>query len=187
MIKLKDLLHEKKDHEGSMAKSQLERSKKYAMMIYKIIQNVDKDGDGEVEFPAWVQSKLTKSMDYLQSVYNYLDGKDGLGDKFQESINEQKTVEIGSAYDNNGEIELVIDKAIRPDSWSTVNFDLTQSFYSGGGSSRETALKRQKKIKLKPSQINKIKKIIKNPEDKNYIKNDNFRVSDILDALKRNK
>ena len=38
MLKLKDLLIEKKDHEGSMAKSQLERSKKYAMMIYKIIQ-----------------------------------------------------------------------------------------------------------------------------------------------------
>ena len=104
-----------------------------------------------------------------------------------ESLNEQKTVEIGSAYDNNGEIELVIDKARRPDSWSTVNFDLTQSFYSGGGSSRETSLERQKKIKLKPSQINKIKKIIKNPEDKHYIENDNFRVSDILNALKRNK
>jgi len=84
MVKLKDLLIEKKDHEGSMAKSQLERSKKYALMIYKIIQNVDKDGDGEVEFPAWVQSKLTKAEDYLQSVYNYLDGKDGLEDKFQE-------------------------------------------------------------------------------------------------------
>jgi len=24
-------------------------------------------------------------MDYLQSVYNYLDGKDGLDDKFQEN------------------------------------------------------------------------------------------------------
>lgn len=84
MVKLKDLLSEKKDHEGSMAKSQLERSKKYSMMIYKIIQNVDKDGDGEVEFPAWVQSKLTKAEDYLQSVYNYLDGKDGLDDKFQD-------------------------------------------------------------------------------------------------------
>ena len=84
MIKLTNLLKEKKDHEGSMAKSQLERSKEYAEMIYKIIQNVDKDGDGEVEFPAWVQSKLTKSMDYLQSVYNYLDGKDGLEDRFQE-------------------------------------------------------------------------------------------------------
>ena len=104
-----------------------------------------------------------------------------------EGLNEQKTVEIGSAYDNNGEIELVIDKARRPDSWSTVNFDLTQNFYSGGGSSRETSLERQKKIKLKPSQIGKIKKIIKNPEDKHYIENDNFRVSDILDALKRNK
>ena len=85
MVKLKDLLIEKKDHEGSMAKSQLERSKEYAMMIYKIIQNVDKDGDGEVQFPAWVQSKLTKAEDYLQAVYNYLDGKDGLGDDTQEA------------------------------------------------------------------------------------------------------
>tara|TARA_A100001388_G_scaffold189954_1_gene142881 strand:+ start:60 stop:485 length:426 start_codon:yes stop_codon:yes gene_type:complete len=85
VVKLKDLLYEKKDHEGSMAKSQLERSKEYALMIYKIIQNVDKDGDGEVQFPAWVQSKLTKAEDYLQSVYNYLDGKDGLGDDTQEA------------------------------------------------------------------------------------------------------
>ena len=79
---------EGKDHEGSMAKSQLERSMKYSKMIYNMIQNVDKNGDGEVEFPAWVQSKLTKSEDYLQSVFNYLDGKDGLEDKFQESVDE---------------------------------------------------------------------------------------------------
>ena len=76
---------EAKDHEGGMAKSQLERSMKYAKMIYKIIDNVG-DG-GEVSMPAWVQSKLTKSMDYLQSVYNYLDGKDGLEDKFQNKEN----------------------------------------------------------------------------------------------------
>ena len=38
----------------------------------------------EFNFQQWVQSKLTKSMDYLQSVYNYLDGKDGLEDKFQD-------------------------------------------------------------------------------------------------------
>ena len=76
---------EASDHEGGMAKAQLERSMKYAKMIYKIIQNVG-DG-GEVSMPAWVQSKLTKSMDYLQSVYNYLDGKDGLDDKFQNKEN----------------------------------------------------------------------------------------------------
>ena len=69
------------DHEGKMVKAQLERSMKYAKMIYKIVDNVG--NGGEVSMPAWVQSKLTKSMDYLQSVYNYLDGKDGLEDKFQ--------------------------------------------------------------------------------------------------------
>ena len=81
--KWKDFRLNQNEDEGSMAKSQLERSMKYAKMIYGIIDNVDKDGDGEVEFPAWVQSKLTKANDYLQSVYNYLDGKDGLDDKFQ--------------------------------------------------------------------------------------------------------
>ena len=74
-------LSEIEDHEGSMAKSQLERSMKYSKMIYDMINNVGQGG--EVEFPAWVQSKLTKSMDYLQSVFNYLDGKDGIEDKFQ--------------------------------------------------------------------------------------------------------
>ena len=77
------LQEESTDPEGKMAKAQLERSMEYAKMIYKIIDNVDKDGDGGVQFPACVQSKLTKSQDYLQSVYNYLDGKDGLDDKFQ--------------------------------------------------------------------------------------------------------
>ena len=78
-------LNEADDHEGKMAKAELERSMEYAKMIYKMIDNVDTDGDGEVNFPAWVQSYLTKSQDYLQSVYNYLDGKDGLEDKFQEN------------------------------------------------------------------------------------------------------
>ena len=68
-------IDEADDHEGKMAKAQLERSMEYAEMIYKMIGNVDTDGDGEVNFPSWVQSYLTKSQDYLQSVYNYLDGK----------------------------------------------------------------------------------------------------------------
>ena len=84
-------MKELKDHEGKMAKSQLERSMKYSKMIYNMIQNVDK-GKG-VEFPAWVQSKLTKAEDYLQSVFNYLDGKDGLEDKFQEGVTIKTIVE----------------------------------------------------------------------------------------------
>ena len=84
--KWKDFRLSQNEDEGSMAKSQLERSMKYAKMIYGMIDKVDTDGDGEVEFPAWVQSKLTKSMEGLQSVYNYLDGKDGLDDKFQKRL-----------------------------------------------------------------------------------------------------
>ena len=42
------LQEESTDHEGKMAKAQLERSMKYAKMIYKIIDNVDKGGDGGI-------------------------------------------------------------------------------------------------------------------------------------------
>ena len=101
--KFLESVNETKDHEGKMAKSQLERSMKYSKMIYNMIQNVDNDKDGGVQFPAWVQSKLTKAEDYLQSVFNYLDGKDGLEDKFQESVNE--TIEP------QGNIKKVLDVA----------------------------------------------------------------------------
>ena len=94
-------VNEASDHEGQMAKAQLERSMEYAKMIYKIVDNVG-DG-GEVKMPAWVQSKLTKSMDYLQSVYNYLDGKDGLDDKFQkENINERAYVDTNGTFEVKG-------------------------------------------------------------------------------------
>ena len=102
-LHIKESVNETKDHEGKMAKSQLERSMKYSKMIYNMIQNVDNDKDGGVQFPAWVQSKLTKAEDYLQSVFNYLDGKDGLEDKFQESVNE--TIEP------QGNIKKVLDVA----------------------------------------------------------------------------
>jgi len=98
-------VNEADDHEGKMAKAQLERSMKYSKMIYKIIDNVG--NGGEVEMPAWVQSKLTKSMDYLQSVYNYLDGKDGLEDKFQ-----KEDLDTPSKY-SNPEAKLHIDADIK--------------------------------------------------------------------------
>ena len=68
-----ETVNEADDHELEMAHGQLERSMEYSQMILKKLQ----DG-GYDELPGWVQSKLTKSMDYLQSVFNYYDGKDGL-------------------------------------------------------------------------------------------------------------
>ena len=75
-----ETVNEADDHELEMAHGQLERSMEYSQMILKKLQ----DG-GYDELPGWVQSKLTKSMDYLQSVFNYYDGKDGLD---EEKVNE---------------------------------------------------------------------------------------------------
>ena len=69
-MKLKNLLEG--DDEGSMARSELKRTAKISSMLLDKI----KDGD---ELPAWTQSKITKALDYVQSVFNYMDG-----DKLQE-------------------------------------------------------------------------------------------------------
>ena len=61
------------DHEGKMARTQLEKCIDHSEMLRGMI-------DEKAELPAWVQSKLTKAADYLQSVYNYMDGKDGMDD-----------------------------------------------------------------------------------------------------------
>ena len=67
---------EKKDHEIKMAMSELEQSIKNAHMIIKKVKE-----QGHTDLEAWVQSKITKSADYLNSVANWLDGRDGLDDK----------------------------------------------------------------------------------------------------------
>ena len=54
------------DHEGKMAKSQLYRTSKMAHMIFQLIEDDD-------QLPGWVQSKITKASDYLESVFSYLD------------------------------------------------------------------------------------------------------------------
>lgn len=61
------------DHEGSMARTQLEKCIDHSEMLRNMISD-------DAELPAWVQAKLTKAADYLQSVYNYMDGKDGMQD-----------------------------------------------------------------------------------------------------------
>ena len=54
------------DYEGSMAKSQMLKMKKYAMALCDMI-------DDESQLESWVQAKLTKASDYMSSVYHYLD------------------------------------------------------------------------------------------------------------------
>tara|TARA_A100001515_G_scaffold85889_1_gene68246 strand:- start:60 stop:674 length:615 start_codon:yes stop_codon:yes gene_type:complete len=58
--------HHDDDHEGSMAKRQMFKTAEYAAEIFDNIHDDD-------EFPAWIQSKMTKIADYIGAVKHYLE------------------------------------------------------------------------------------------------------------------
>ena len=57
------------DDESDMAKSQLSSIHSNAVKLLDLIESNE-------QLDAWVQSKLTKAQDYLQSVYDYMQGED---------------------------------------------------------------------------------------------------------------
>ena len=117
--------------------------------------------------------------------------------KLKELLSEQKTIDTGFAYKkktNIGDtITLVTGAFLRSGKWKEVTFVTKPKFahqtpyYSGGGTAPDNYLQKEKPYKIKAGEKNIIKKIMNNREDKYYIEKDNFRVSDILGALKRNK
>lgn len=64
-----DLGHE--DNEPHMLKGDLYRIGKYAMELYQMVDGFE--GKGEVDFPHWWQSKITKAKDMLVGAKHYLD------------------------------------------------------------------------------------------------------------------
>jgi hypothetical protein len=71
-----------KDHEYSMARSQLST----VMSAAKRLKNKMEKGEGEIE--AWVQSKITKAADYLDSAADYVDS--GEMNKEEMEVNEAR-------------------------------------------------------------------------------------------------
>ena len=63
------------DDEPRMIKKDIYNMGKYAMELYKKLDRYD-DMGGEVDFPHWWQSKITKAKSMLQSAYDYLDGEE---------------------------------------------------------------------------------------------------------------
>ena len=59
------------DDEPHMLKADLYRIGKYAMELYKMMDQFE--GKGEVDFPHWWQSKIIKAKDMLVSAKHYLD------------------------------------------------------------------------------------------------------------------
>jgi len=95
-----DLGHE--DNEPHMLKADLYRIGKYAMELYQMVDGFE--GQGEVDFPHWWQSKIIKSKDMLVSAKHYLDFE----------VNEPQIdamVDVASEED-------VIDEPLREGVWS---------------------------------------------------------------------
>ena len=64
-----DLGHE--DDEPHMIKAELYRIGKYAMELYQMVDQFE--GEGEVDFPAWWQAKITTAKNMVSSAKHYLE------------------------------------------------------------------------------------------------------------------
>ena len=57
------------DHEVQMARADLYKIAEYAIKLHKLLENVSEEQGIE----GWVQAKITKASDYLDSIYHYLE------------------------------------------------------------------------------------------------------------------
>lgn len=77
------------DEEGGMAKSQLYKIAKYAMMLHDSLQDTD-------QLESWVQSKITIASEYMGKVKHYLEHEMGLDMRDPDlDIDDFKEPEIG--------------------------------------------------------------------------------------------
>jgi hypothetical protein len=63
-------LNEEIDDEGNMAKGELRMIASRAQELISML-------DDNTQLEAWVQSKITKAEDYINSVYDYMKGQKG--------------------------------------------------------------------------------------------------------------
>ena len=73
-----------RDHEVQMARSDLYKIAKYGMKLHEMLKNVSEEQGLE----GWVQAKITKSADYLGSVYHHLDYEMNFEQQVSEEIKE---------------------------------------------------------------------------------------------------
>ena len=63
------------DNEPHMLKADVYRIAKYAVDLYKMLDDYDKM-EGHVDFPHWWQAKIIKARDYIVGAKHYLDGEE---------------------------------------------------------------------------------------------------------------
>jgi hypothetical protein len=101
------------DDEPNMLKSDLYRIVKYGMELYQMMGKYD-DMPGEVDFPHWWQSKVTKAKDMIASAHHYLQGEEQVAQIDAMMMKEELPIkfEVGDKISHNN-IEKVIKKLIK--------------------------------------------------------------------------
>jgi hypothetical protein len=79
---------EPRDNEVHMARADLYRTAKLAIMLHEMLKNV---GEGQ-GLDGWVQRKLTRAADYIESVFDYLDYEM----RYPEEMTEEDTQVMGA-------------------------------------------------------------------------------------------
>ena len=148
-----DLGHE--DNEPHMLKADLYRIGKYAMELYKMVDQFE--GDQEVDFPHWWQAKIIEAKNMLISAKHYLDFE----------IKEPQLDAMVDVASEEGAIDETVDKTNEFDvtlrngkQFSGVKFINKNSFNTPDGGSyidQEIATSKMKK-KIKEAILAKLKK-----------------------------
>lgn len=78
----------KKDDEGYMARVELDQIERSIQKLRKVIKTSDH------QLPAWVQSKITRAADYIDTASEYLQSDEKLGEEISPTINSKKHKDI---------------------------------------------------------------------------------------------
>ena len=100
-------VREEPDHEISMARGELKATADKALELVAALEGKSDEGN---PMEAWVQSKITKAKDYVNSVYDYLMYNPSVAKEDFDDINQKRGSEkVGS----KGEVERLKDQVQR--------------------------------------------------------------------------
>ena len=110
-VRIKEDIKEQddKDHEISMARGELEAIADKALKLSSILQGKSDEGN---PLEAWVQSKITKAKDYVNSVADYMMyNPEMANEELEEAFSDAQVAQLKKAYDPMKGQKISIDNA----------------------------------------------------------------------------
>jgi len=96
-VRIKEETLNEKDHEISMARGELEAISDKALKLSSILQGKSDEGN---PLEAWVQSKITKAKDYINSVADYMEyNPDMANEELEEAFSDAQVAQLKKAYE----------------------------------------------------------------------------------------